>query len=297
MRTVTKATFGIGAVIAAAGIAYKLATAVVPLAEVPYATTPYTHNMTIGPCVYSGPYCVHAHQWGAYAVDVTKAVQPGPNGGLMVSPVTNMSGGYQPAIVSRGNGDFHQIAQQIGASAVTPKWVVTDISSLGSVGQVSPKIPPYKTQVYRLGPGGVSYAGQVFVAQSGGGAPVIVDDTAYFLGDDGIWTPVLLTGIVPPTVDNPDPIGGQVGARVVKVPPHPVQNDVGGYTYTVSVLDSQHFKLLRAGGPPPTTPTLTAVVPPTVTSGPPPLTATSGPPPPTQPGGCNCVCVTVTPKP
>ena len=96
----------------ALGLLILAAGAVSALAQqpsIPMSTTPYTHNMTLGNCVYSGSFCVHAQQWGAYAVDTSKTNWTVSGG--MVSPVTNKNPGFQPPALTKCDGDFHQSAQ------------------------------------------------------------------------------------------------------------------------------------------------------------------------------------------
>jgi len=225
----------IGLAIFAAGAASALA----QLPSIPFSTSPYTHNMTIGECIYSGNFCVHTQQWGAYAIDATKSNWTMSGG--MVSPVVTKAPGFQPAALTRCEGDFHQSAQSVAASIGSPKWVVTTINSLGSHYGCTPVTDPSKVQVYSLDySAGLRYSGQAFVDSFGGGN-VIIGDTAYIDQGNGTWAPVNLNTC--------SPTGCTVGPSVGSLPPYTPQANIGGFTYSVTVQGPQDFTLVRYGVP------------------------------------------------
>jgi hypothetical protein len=227
--------FAFGLALFVVGVAAALA----QLPSIPFSTAPYTHNMTIGECIYSGNFCVHVQQWGAYAIDTTKSSWTTSGG--MVSPVENQNPGFQPQALTRCGGDFHQSAQSAAASAVTAKWVVTTINSLGSHFGCRPEVEgPYKVQVYSLASGGLQYSGQAFVDSQGSGN-VIVGDTAYIDLGNGSWTPVNL-----PSCSS---TGCTVGSNVSSLPPNTPQTSIGGFTYSIQVSSPQSFTAVRAGAP------------------------------------------------
>lgn len=249
---------GAGALAVAAAVVYRSQPA--PLAEIPFSTSPYTHNVTIGVTHYTGDWLVHGQQWGAYAINA----RTGGNF-RMISPVENKSGGYQPATLTRCDGDFHQSMQQVFTS---PTWVITTIDSLATHYGCTPMPNPSKVQVYMIGPNGLGYVGDLF-ANSFGDGSAIVGDIAYIDLGNGTWQSANLASCANMTC----PPGPVVSSRPTYTP----QTSIDGYTYEVAVIDSQHFKFVRQGGPT-WTPTMIPSVPPVSTTP-------------------ECVCVTVTNTP
>lgn len=213
-------------------------------------TKPYTHNMAWfaacpGPqCVFAGNFVVHVQQWGVYAVDVTRASWVVSGG--MVSPVVGPGPGYQPAAWVKCNGDAHQSTQYVVASQ---KWVVATIGNIGNIGGCSPAGRfPGTVQVYRLGPGGLSYHGQFGGLQIAGSDHRIRGDVAYLEQGNGFWRIVDLDTLT-------------VGGDINPPPLMPKQETIQGYTYRIMASNQQQATLVRSDQQGPTeTPTVPQTV-------------------------------------
>ncbi len=223
---------------------FNLQSALAPLPSITFSISPYSHNMSIGECVYSGTFCVHAQQWGAYAVDTTKSNWAVSGG--MVSPVTSKTGSsFQPPALTKCAGDFHQSVQSVAASAGSPKWVVSTIGSLGTHYACTPVGNPFKVQVYSLSTAtGLKYVGQAFVDSLGDG-DVIIGDTAYIEKGNGTFVPVDLNSCF----NNGPTNGCTVGPAVSSIPAHATQDDIGGFTYNLTSNPDQSLNLVRDGNP------------------------------------------------
>lgn len=204
-----------------------------PLDKITMTTAPYQHNMFLGqPRAYSGTFYCGAQQWGAFAVNTDKPSWNTVRG--MVSPVVGPGVNYQPPACTKCNGDFHQSAQFVAASPNSPKWLITTITSLGTVGACTPLVPS-RVQVYRLSPeSGLLYQGQVFLAEIPVAGSVIIDNTGYVAFGGG-WRLVDLPSLT-------------LGGSVVSLPPHVVQDNIDGYTYDMVQLSPTAFELHRKGG-------------------------------------------------
>lgn len=211
------------------------------------STSPYQHNLFVaqkcpGPqCQYSGPFIVKSQQWGALAVNTNFPAQT--VSGVMLSAVVGPGISYQTPVSPGGvrcNGDFHESSKWVAASPYQPKWVVTTVQSLGSVGFCTPHFPS-KVQVYRLETG-LLYWGYVFVdsiAQA-----TIVGDSVY-----------IPTGTGYTVVDMPTM---SIVGTTPTLPPGVIQQlDINGHTYAMTQQSSTKFTFTRndAPGPIPSTPT------------------------------------------
>lgn len=240
-----------GGIIVSAGIYLAATSGITPVPEV-QMSLPWNHNMFEGQQIpggsvaFSGKWLVHAQQWGAYAIDTTKATWTGGSG-TMVSPLT-VGPGFQPPAFCAGNGDTHQSAQWIVASPGTPKWVVTTEPSLGSFGQCSNGKIPSPLQVYQLGDAtGLRYVGQAFAGNTFAAGSRIIGDLLY-ANQGAMYAIVNLNDLTAPAGSTFTP------------PPFTPQPDIGGFTFTLTKLDNFHYRLNRVGGP---SVTPTALPPPT----------------------------------
>lgn len=254
MTTSKKITAAVGAATVAAAIYLASVIGPVPAPQVTM-TVPWNHNMFEGQAIpgpvvaFSGKWMVHAQQWGAYAVDTTKANWVGGSG-TMVSPMT-IGPNFQPAPIVC-NGDAHQSAQWVVATPGTPKWVVTTEPKAGNVGTCTKTFSP--VQVYQLSDAtGLRYVGQVFAGNTFGPGSRLDGDTLYADLGNGTFAMVDLNALT-------------VSVVVPSAPPFTPQPDVGGYTFAMAKTGTTTYVLNRQGGPPAT---VTPPPTPPVTVGPP----------------------------